>query len=265
MVKSIEYGVILAAGDGKRMKPLSDYFPKVTLPILDKPLLIHHFSIMEMIGVKKVFIIVSETNKTKIQEIIKDDSHINLSYEFVIQKTLRGTGHAVLLLEKKLNNKRFLLLLGDEYYNDTSSFKTLQASEKNSLIMGLIEYDNIDHIKAGCNVHLHENIITRLVEKPKEDKIEGKWCWDGSLVLDATIFPVLKNLKESSAYKKDGICLVKAMQILIENEHQIAVIKKNCKNINMTSDLDFFRANLIEYDKKYGSIILNNVINEVLK
>ena len=129
-----------------------------------------------------------------------------------------------------------------------------------------LEYDDLAMIKAGCNVHLAGNLICRLVEKPTEDQIEGKWCWDGSLVLDSSVFPVLRELaSEAHNTKKDSICLVKAMQKLIDKKTQIAAIKKKCKNINITSDLDYLHANLMEFEKKYGEIKINSFIDKVLK
>lgn len=263
-MERIEYGVILAAGEGVRMQPLTTYFPKVTLPILDKPLLIHHFDIMKMLGIKKVFIVVQESRKELIETIIDVDP-VGLEYELVIQDFPRGTGHAILPVEDKIDNKRFLLLLGDEYYNDTNSFKEMGAEAGDGdMVMGIIEYDNPENIKAGCNVHLRGSHVARLVEKPKQDEIVGKWCWDGSVVLDSRIFTVLRGMAgEGSPNVKDSLCIVNAMQIMLERDAKIKAVKKRCDNINMTYVSDYMKAGLIEFKKKYGVQEIINLCNEV--
>ena len=258
-MENISCGVILAAGEGGRMRPLTDYYSKVTLPIFDKPLLIYHLETMKMIGIEKVFIVVSKNNFRMVQEFV-DIYHSNscdITCELVLQEFPRGTGHALQILEKQLNGNRFLMLLGDEYYNDVDSFKMIKLNNKDSMILGVVEYENIEQISAGCNVQIKDNYVSRLVEKPTEKQIKSRWCWDGSVVLDATIFEALHELNELNPFKeKDNLCIVKAMQRLLDNKHRLAVLKKKCRNINITTDLDYIEACLIEIKKKYGSKVI---------
>ena len=234
MMDNIHYGVILAAGEGLRMRPLTTYFPKITLPILDKPLLIHHLEIMQMVGVTTVYIVVSKNSHQIVQEFVAR-YHANdgkITCELIVQKYLGGTGHALFILEKQLTGKRFLLLLGDEYYNDVESFKRIRSNRKDNLIIGLVQYEDADRIMAGCNVQMKDNYVSQMVEKPTREQIKGSWCWDGSVVLDTTIFEALHELKDSHpSEEKDNLCIVKAMQRLIEKKYSFAVLRKKCKNI----------------------------------
>ena len=264
-MENINYGVILAAGEGIRMRPLTDYYSKVTLPVLDRPLLIYHLEIMQIVDIKKVFIVVSKNNFNIVKEFVKryHSNNSNITCELILQKFSCGTGHALLILERKLSGKRFLLLLGDEYSNDIDSFSMLQSNNKDSLIIGIVEYGDVNNVLSGCNVHIKDNHVSRLVEKPTKNQIKSKWCWDGSVVLDATIFQALHELQITNPLReKDSLCIVKAMQRLIEKRHYIAVLKKKCKNINITTELDYIKASLIEFKKKYKSNytnLLNNI------
>ena len=264
---NIAYGVILAAGEGRRMRPLTAYYAKITLPILDKPLLIHHLEIMKIAGIQKVFIVVSNDNYVLVQECIARycQSGGKITCEPVIQEALEGTGHALLILEKKLAGKRFLLLLGDEYYHDVDAFNRLSANRNDSRIIGVVEYEDVDRITAGCNVQMEGDCVIRLVEKPAQGQIRGRWCWDGSVVLDATIFETLHELQDSNpSHGKDSLCIVKAMQRLIEKKQSLATLKKKCTNINITTDLDYIEASLIEIRKKYGNEKLVNLFKKYL-
>lgn len=262
-MKKIDYGVILAAGEGTRMRPLTNYYPKVVLPVLNSPLVVHHLEIMKMMGINNIVFVVSEVNQKWIMNAVKK-SGISVECYYIIQPYLGGTGHALLLARKFLEGHRFLLLLGDEYYNDTKSFLDMKERRSDELIMGVIEYDEIDQIRRGCNVHIIDDYVYKLIEKPIDNEIIGRWCWDGSLVLDSTIFSALDQLVSIAVKnKKDAICLVGAMQILLGEDKRIAVIKKDCKNINMTSEFDFIVANMLEFKKKYGIKMLEQIIYNI--
>ncbi|MDD2472201.1 MAG: sugar phosphate nucleotidyltransferase, partial [Dehalococcoidales bacterium] len=49
--------VILAAGEGSRMRPLTDVRPKVMLPVANKPIIEHLFNILVDAGVKEIVVV----------------------------------------------------------------------------------------------------------------------------------------------------------------------------------------------------------------
>ncbi|NOU18134.1 MAG: NTP transferase domain-containing protein [Bacteroidales bacterium] len=263
-MENLDFGVILAAGSGSRLYPLTKFFPKITLPIFDKPLIVHHFEILHSIGIKKVYIVVSGNNHGMITEVLKKTNHADIDYDFINQDYLGGTGHALWLLKNQLENSRFILLLGDEYYNDITSFKKIRECEDEN-ILGIVEYDDVETIMSGCNVIINNNYITRLKEKPKENEIEGKWCWDGSVVLNPIIFEVLDEMIKSNHKEKGELCIVKAMQIMLDRNIPISTIKKTCANINITSDIDLLKANFIECTKKYDSTHILDILKKTIK
>ncbi len=264
MNNDIEYGVILAAGSATRLYPLSKYFPKITLPIFDNPLVIHHFNIMKSAGVKKVFIVVSDYSIDVISAVLKKAEELNVEYEFINQSVPNGTGHALWLLKDYLVDKRFLLLLGDEYYNDIGSFSRLSNFGSEDNILGIVEYNNIENIISGCNVIFNDDRVIQLIEKPAKEQISGKWCWDGSVVLKDEIFSILDEMYfEFKKALRKQVCIVQAMQQLLEKDIQIKFLKKHCANINITYDIDLVKACFIECSKKYDKETVLKVLKEL--
>jgi len=252
-MKKIKNGVILAAGLGTRLYPLTKFFPKLILPVFDKPLIIHHLQIMKLLGIEKVFIVVSDTNQNLISETILKEEGLNIQFEFKIQNFLGGTGHALLQLKKELKNSRFFLILGDEYFNNLSSFAQINSVTNHENILGIIEYSNIKDIMASCNVSFKNGTITKLTEKPKEFEIHSNWCWDGTAVLSSDIMNVLEDISKTDIEKrKDYICLVKAMQVMMKREKSFAYLKRTGVNINISNDIDLLKANFLECAKKYN-------------
>ena len=218
--------------------------------------------------VKRVFIVVSKKNRRIVQEFVEQYQANNgdITCELILQEFLGGTGHALLGLEKNLTGKSFLLLLGDEYFNDIDSFRKMKSFNKNNLILGIVAYDDLDRIMAVCNVQIKNNYVSQFVDKPTKEQIKSHWCWDGSVVLDSSIFRVLHELKDPNLLKKkDNLCLVKAMQRLVEQNHKVTVLKKKCKNINITTDLDYIEASLLEIKKIYGTNKLVVFLNSIYK
>ncbi len=74
--------VILAAGEGTRMRPLTYTRPKVMLPIANKPILEHLISELSKAGVKDIVLVVGYKEE-KIREYFGDGSDFGVRIEYV--------------------------------------------------------------------------------------------------------------------------------------------------------------------------------------
>jgi len=118
--------VILAAGKGTRMK--SNY-PKVLHHLGGKTILEHIMETAQSIKPKKIILVYSDPN------IIKLSNIYNIPIEWVMQKNPQGTGQAILLAVKKIeDNDNILVLYGDVPFISIESIKRLQNSKKMSQI-----------------------------------------------------------------------------------------------------------------------------------
>ncbi|GEN23449.1 nucleotidyltransferase [Halomonas cupida] len=104
--------MILAAGLGKRMRPLTDHCPKPLLPVAGKPLIVHHLERLAASGIEEVIINVSYRADQIIEAL--GDGHqwglkIAFSREEAPQETAGGIAHALPLL----GDSPFVLINGD--------------------------------------------------------------------------------------------------------------------------------------------------------
>lgn len=100
--------VILAAGKGTRMEPLSCARSKPMIPVANKPFLMHVFDTLEGL-VDEVFIVVHKED-TKTLSFGKLYRSLSLSY--IVQEEQLGTGHALLCAKEHLT-RPFLVVNGD--------------------------------------------------------------------------------------------------------------------------------------------------------
>lgn len=103
--------VILAAGEGKRMRPLTGSRPKVMLPVANCPMLEHLICAVRDAGISD-FILVVGYEEAAVRHYFGDGSRHGITIHYVTQKRQRGTGDAVMSARPHLNGL-FLLLNGD--------------------------------------------------------------------------------------------------------------------------------------------------------
>ena len=103
--------VVLAAGEGKRMRPLTARRPKVMLPIANRPMMEHLILAARDAGVTD-FIIVVGYFEREIRNHFGDGSNFGVNITYVTQRHQLGTGDALRTTAGMVND-RFLLLNGD--------------------------------------------------------------------------------------------------------------------------------------------------------
>lgn len=105
--------LILAAGDGTRLKPLTETRPKPILPIADTTPLLHNLNQLPK-EVKEIILVVKPNDRIIRKEV--GVSFKDKKVKYVEQKVQRGTGDAAMQAKKYLKDK-FLIMMGDDLYN----------------------------------------------------------------------------------------------------------------------------------------------------
>lgn len=198
--------IILCAGKGTRLMPLTENKPKPMIPIGGKPILEHIINKIEQF-VDNIYLIV----KYK-KEVIIDYFKYHPKIKFIEQGRMDGTGYALLAGKDYIDND-FLAINGDIIFED--NLKSI-LPYKNAL--ALVEVKNPENF--GVVVLDRENNIMELQEKPKNPKsnlING-----GIYKFDREIFNILENLKPS---ERGEIELTDAIVELIKKKREIKGIK----------------------------------------
>lgn len=118
--------IVLAAGEGRRMLPLTTTLPKGILPIGGRPLLEHLMLRAKEAGAER-FVIVVGHQREKIIDAFGDGSRLGVEIEYAFQEERLGTGSALRAAEA-LAEDRFLVIHGD-VLPDADSVRRLMALE----------------------------------------------------------------------------------------------------------------------------------------
>ena len=109
--------VILAAGEGTRMRPLTETVPKPMLPVADRPLCAHTADAAVEAGASELIFVVGY-EADAVREYF-DDSYRGVPVSFAVQREQRGTADAVRAARDHLDSS-FLVLNGDNLYDPGS-------------------------------------------------------------------------------------------------------------------------------------------------
>ncbi|MCB0403862.1 MAG: nucleotidyltransferase family protein, partial [Bdellovibrionales bacterium] len=112
MGHSIKKAMILAAGLGTRMAPVTDSIPKPLVPILNIPNIIHNIQLLTHAGIEEIVINTFHLG-SKLAEALGDGTSLGVQLHYSVEETLLGTGGGVKHAEKLLGNEAFVLCNSD--------------------------------------------------------------------------------------------------------------------------------------------------------
>jgi bifunctional UDP-N-acetylglucosamine pyrophosphorylase/glucosamine-1-phosphate N-acetyltransferase len=107
----IMQAIVLAAGEGSRMRPLTAKKPKVMLPVAGRPLLEHIILRAREAGLDS-FVIVVGYEADSVRSHFGDGRRLGVKIDYAVQEPRLGTGHALMAAESQAED-RFMVLNGD--------------------------------------------------------------------------------------------------------------------------------------------------------
>jgi glucose-1-phosphate thymidylyltransferase len=200
--------VILAAGEGRRLRPFTETMPKVMLPVANKPVLEYVFDAARNCGIDEIIVVVGY-KKEVIMEYFKNYKGIKITY--VIQDKQLGTAHALLQAKSKLNDS-FIVLSGDNIINQNSISKLMNSKSEYCILIKEHPHPS----KYGV-VFIEKTILKELVEKPKEEL--GKFISTGVYKLPYETFEEIEELTSHGIYTLSSV-----IQSIVEKNKTINTI-----------------------------------------
>lgn len=150
--------VILSAGEGKRMRPLTARKPKVMLPVANKPILQHVIENLISSGVDEIVLIVGYREETIRRHFGEEFEGVRIRY--VRQSKQLGTAHALLSAEHLLE-KRFVMLNGDSIVFEEDLRKIMREESA-------IAVKDVSNPQDFGVVELEGEKIKGIIEKPEK-------------------------------------------------------------------------------------------------
>ena len=216
--------VILAAGEGVRLLPITATRPKHMIKIGGKPILEHCLEALKKSGITEVSIVIHYLGKS-IRDYLGDGAKFGLKLDYIEQPSILGTGNAAGMAEPYVDDK-FVLVYGDLLFSEDAL----------KHIIRVFETEHPDAAMAVTPVEKPENFgivelenarkVKRIVEKPALGEVNSKLANAGLYIFSAEIFKTIKKIKSSV---RGEIELTDAISLMIEDKKTVcaAEIPKN--------------------------------------
>lgn len=176
--------MILAAGEGSRLRPLTADVPKPMLPLYGRPILEHGIRLLVAHGVREI-VINLHYHPEAITEYFGDGTRWDASIRYSYEPHLLGTAGAVRKVSDFFDAS-FLVLYGDNLTDcHIGRLCSFHKARRGMATVALFQREN--STASGIAELGEDDRITRFVEKPSADAIFSHWVNAGILVLEPQV------------------------------------------------------------------------------
>jgi len=158
----MKQAVILAAGEGQRLRPFTVNKPKVMLSIAGKPILQYVVESLAQNSIRHIVLIVGY-RKEQVFDYIGSGQQFGVDITYITQEKQLGTAHA-LAQAKAITENEFLVLSGDNLI-EPDAIAQFVAIKPNAMLV-----KRVDNPARYGAVTIDNGMVKNIVEKPKEAK-----------------------------------------------------------------------------------------------
>ncbi len=187
--------VLLAAGAGERLMPLTATRPKHLIKVGGKPILQFCLEAVKSAGITEA-IIVTHYMGEAIKSYFGDGEKLGLKLSYVEQKAILGTGNAAEVAEPYVDGD-FVLIYGDLLFGQDAVKQVLSQFKKGktAAVMAVVPVDRPENY--GIIEQDAEGNVRRLIEKPATGKAPSNLANAGIYAFSKEVFDKLKQTKAS--------------------------------------------------------------------
>lgn len=185
-------GIILAAGEGARLYPLTKTISKQLLPVYNKPMFFYPLQTLIRAGIKDILIIVSPRHAGDFLHLLGSGKYFGAKLTYEIQDRPNGLAEAFIIGENFIGKDNVAMILGDNMFEDNFG-AAVESFRKGAHIFAkeVPDPERFGVVKFGANKK-----VTKIVEKPR--KFLSNYAITGLYFYDNRVVETAKKLKPSA-------------------------------------------------------------------
>ena len=219
--------IVIAGGEGTRLRPLTYELPKPLVPIFGKPLIAYSIEEMARNGIEDAVLAIGYKAEKIVEYFEKNKEMTPVRIRYSIEKEKLGTGGAIKLAMSIADGHKDLAVInGDNLFRlDFAAMYKRHLANKALVTIAIIRVDNV---KGSGVVVLDGERVTQFVEKPDPDKAPSHFISCGIYIIssriakafpDADAFSFEKDVLEKLA-AKEQIYAYPAEVFYTVNDHE---------------------------------------------
>lgn len=202
--------VILCAGKGTRLYPVTLTMPKPLVPVANKALLRYAIETLTDMGATEIGLVVDTLDSPIREELGDGVNTVGIPLSYIAQEHPRGLAHAVKLCQPFIGDESFIVFLGDNIFQDRMSALYTRFSETG--VSAAIALTEVRNPSAFGIAELEGDTIKRLIEKPQNPP--SNLAIAGVYVFTPAIFDAIDHIQPSW---RDELEITDAIQYLLDH------------------------------------------------
>ena len=183
-------GIILAAGKGTRLYPITKPVCKPLLPVYDKPMIYYPLSVLMEAGIKDILVITPPDDTKPFVDLLGDGSQLGISIQYMEQKVQRGIADAFIIAKDFIGTDSVCLALGDNIFYGPFFRRKLRTAGRNEEGAVIFGYYVADPRAFGVVEFDADGKAVSIEEKPRHPKsnyiVPGLYFYDNQVVARST-------------------------------------------------------------------------------
>jgi len=176
--------LLLAAGEGTRLRPLTERLPKPMIPIAGRPILEHNINFLLRGGIREIAINLHHCPEA-VMNHFGDGSGFGVNITYSYEPELLGTAGAVKKLERFFEST-FLVIYSDNLIDIDLNRLLLFHHEHQGIATIVLHYRD-DVSQSGVVTFDEHDRVTQFLEKPQANQAISHWVNAGVLTLETDV------------------------------------------------------------------------------
>ncbi len=204
------YAVIIAGGEGTRLRPLTYEVPKPLMPVKGKPIVEHILDALVHYGAKDVVLAIGY-KADMIMDYFKDGSKFGINIMYSVESKTLGTGGAAkkaieehfkngVNYESGIGENDVLIVNGDNLYDINLNEMYKMHKSENAIVTILAK--EVEDITGYGVLTMDGNVVRKFVEKPNPANAESHIINAGIYILSAMAIEMMPD-KEKFSMERD--------------------------------------------------------------
>jgi len=220
----IKKAVVLAAGKGTRLMPLTLAMPKEMIRVGVKPVIEHAIEVLKAGDIKDILIVVGR-KKEAIMDYLGSGERLGVNIFYKIQDNPKGSAHAVYCGKDFVGSEDFVVMYGDNYFKPYYVMKDIVKFHENKKAEATLVLHSVkDPQRFGIAKIDEEGKVLGMIEKPSLEEARSYRIDDvyrsiaGLLILKDTIFDYIE---KTNPGRDNEVWLTDSVELMRSDGHKI--------------------------------------------
>ena len=179
-------GIILAGGEGSRLRPVTSAVSKQLLPVYDKPMIYYPLSVLMLAGIRDLLVITTPRDTAGFRALLGDGSRWGLAIRHAVQPRPDGIAQAFRIGREFIGDDACALALGDNLFHGHGLTEKLRAAVERRTGATIFGYQVHDPERYGVVTFDSHGSAASIEEKPARPRsgwaVTGLYFYDNDVV-----------------------------------------------------------------------------------